>query len=831
MKVLKFGGTSVGSADSIKAVADIVEDYQQQKVACAVVVSAMGGITDRLIALSQQAAAGNEAYVELLKELEEHHFATARALIGVQRQSRTFAYLKTLLNELDDLLHGVFLLRECSARSLDLVSSFGERLSAYLISQYLDERGVAAEFLDARRIIVTNQDFNNAKVNFSATDQQIKKHFAQHPALQVVTGFIAATPDQETTTLGRGGSDYTASILGAALDAEEIEIWTDVDGVMTADPRQVSAAFSLDSISYIEAMEMSHFGAKVIYPPTMLPVLNKNIPLRIRNTFHREFPGTVIRRDPYSSVINEALKTNKTPAVKGISSIKEVALLALQGSGMIGIPGISSRLFGALARRKINVIMITQASSEHTITFVVSPADAQAAERTMQEEFTPEIAAGKIDTPLVEAERSIVAIIGENMRQTPGISGKLFSALGRNGINVRAIAQGSSEVNLSAVIERRNLSKALNTVHEAFFLSERKTLNVFMAGIGLIGKTLLQQINQQDAYLLENRLLRINFVGLANSKKMVLDEAGIDPGEWRQALESEGKASDVQSFVTQMRQMNLPNSVFIDCTASEAVVQFYSEVLQSSISVVTPNKLANSRSYTDYQQLKRHAMQAGVKFLYETNVGAGLPVIRVLQDLKDSGDRVHKIEGVLSGTLSYLFNSFTEGTSFSEVVRQAQEKGFTEPDPRDDLNGMDVARKILILAREIGVPLELDDVVIENILPEACRQAPTTEAFFETLRENDGLFEKRRQQADAAGQRLRFIATLENQRASVELVAVNDAHPFYTLSGSDNVISYTTDRYRERPLVVKGPGAGAEVTAAGVFADLISISNYLYQDY
>ena len=831
MKVLKFGGTSVGSADTIKTVADILEDYHQEGVSCVVVVSAMGGITDRLIALSHRAAEGDESYTDLLKELEEHHFDAARTLIGVQAQSRVFAYLKTLLNELDDLLHGVFLLRERSARSLDLVSSFGERLSAYLISQYVNERGLSAEFLDARQIIVTDQEFNNAKVDFEATNRNIIEYFREHSALQVVTGFIAATPDEETTTLGRGGSDYTASIIGAALNAEEIEIWTDVDGVMTADPRQVPTAFSLDAISYIEAMEMSHFGAKVIYPPTMLPVLSKNIPLRIRNTFHREFPGTVISHDPYSSVISESLKTSKTPAVKGISSIKEVALLALQGSGMIGIPGISSRLFGALARRKINVIMITQASSEHTITFAVSPADADGAQRTMQGEFEVEIASGKIDPPRVEQQLSIVAIIGENMRQTPGISGKLFSAMGRNGINVRAIAQGSSEVNLSVVIGQRNLSKALNTVHEAFFLSEKKTLNVFMAGVGLIGKTLLQQINQQDAYLLENRLLRINFVGLTNSKKMLLDESGIAPGEWRQELESRGEGSDIATFVCRMEEMNLPNSVFIDCTSSEAVVEFYHEVLKSAISVVTPNKLANSRSYEHYQKLKQAAMRAGVKFLYETNVGAGLPVIRVLQELKDSGDKVYKIEGVLSGTLSYLFNSFTEGTKFSSVVREAQEKGFTEPDPRDDLNGMDVARKILILAREIGVPLELNQVTVENILPEECQQAESVDAFFAALAKHDDTFEQRRRQAETEDKRLRFIATLENQQASVQLLAVDASHPFYNLSGSDNVISYTTDRYRERPLVVKGPGAGAEVTAAGVFADVISISNYLYQDY
>ena len=830
MKVLKFGGTSVGSADNIKIVGEIIS-AQLQSGPCAVVVSAMGGVTDRLIHLSQRAASGDETYTELLKDLEKHHFEAARQLIGVQSQGRVFAYLKTLINELDDLLHGVFLLRERSVRTLDLVSSFGERLSAYLISQYLRDTGIEAEFLDARQVIVTDDHFGGARVDFTATNAKIADYFANHPALQIMTGFIAATPEEETTTLGRGGSDYTASILGAALNAEEIEIWTDVDGVMTADPRQVSTAFSLDAISYIEAMEMSHFGAKVIYPPTMLPVLDKNIPLRIRNTFNRAFPGTVISGDPYSSVVHQSVKTYKTPAVKGISSIKEVALMTLKGGGMIGIPGISSRLFGALARQRISVIMITQASSEHTITFAVSPADAAEARRTTDEEFAVEVGAGKIDPAIAELELSIVAIIGENMRHTPGISGKLFSSLGRNGINVRAIAQGSSETNLSVVIAQRNLSKALNTVHEAFFLSEKKTLNVFMIGVGLIGRTLLQQVHQQAAYLLENRLLKINFVGLANSRFMYFDEGGIDTQAWKQHLEDSGESTHIDTFVKRMQEMNLPNSVLIDCTSSEKVVACYEKALQSAISIVTPNKLANSLDYQTYRKLQQAAIQSGVKFLYETNVGAGLPVIRVLQDLKDSGDKVFKIEGVLSGTLSYIFNSFKKGTTFSSIVRQAKEKGFTEPDPRDDLSGMDVARKILILAREIGVPMELADVKVEKILPEACLKADSVEAFFTALEAEDATMEKRRQKAEAEERRLRFVATLEDGQATVRLIAVDASHPFYTLSGSDNVISYTTARYRERPLVVKGPGAGAEVTAAGVFADLMSISNYLYQDY
>ena len=826
MKVLKFGGTSVGTAKNIKTVAHIVASYHRHQVRCAVVVSAMGGVTDRLIHLSQQAATSDESYLKALKELEKQHFDTARELINVQAQSRVFAFLKTLFNELDDLLHGTFLLRERSPRTLDLALSFGERLSAYLISQYMKELGIDSQFLDARQLVRTDTAFNAARVDFAATDHNIQQYFSSHRALQVITGFIAATHDNETTTLGRGGSDYTASIFGAALDAEEIEIWTDVNGVMTADPKQVKNAFSLEAISYLEAMEMSHFGAKVIYPPTIQPVLSRNIPLRIRNTFNQDFPGTLISRNPYTSSHDN---NERLLAVKGISSIKEVALLSLQGSGMIGIPGISSRLFGALARHQVNVIIITQASSEHSITFAVSPGDADAAQQAMDAEFAIEIGSGKVDSAIVETQLSIMAIIGENMRKTPGISSKLFSALGRNGINVRAIAQGSSEVNLTVVISKRNLSKALNTVHEAFFLSETKTLNVFMTGLGLIGSTLLKQINQQLSYLFEHRLLHINCIGIANSRKMLIHEDGIQVGQWQSDLDKHGVTSDMTIFVRQMKELNLPNSVFLDCTSSEDVIKFYQEILQSAISIITPNKLANSGTFVNYQQLKQTAMRAGVQFLYETNVGAGLPVIRVLQDLKDSGDKIYKIEGVLSGTLSYIFNSFKEGRKFSEVVREAQQKGFTEPDPREDLNGMDVARKILILAREVGIALEPEDVTVQNILPVKCLEAPTVDDFFETLKEVDDEMEGRRQQAEAAGEKLRFVASLEDAKASVELLSVGDDHPFHGLSGSDNIISYTTARYWERPLVVKGPGAGAEVTAAGVFAELISTSNFLYQ--
>ena len=828
MKVLKFGGTSVGSAESIKIVADIILQYHHEQVHCATVVSAMGGVTDRLLNISQAAAQGNEEYREQLSGLEKHHFAAARELIGVHAQSKVFARLKTLFNELDDLIHGVYLLRERSPRTMDLVLSFGERLSAYLISQYLNELDVSAEFLDAREIIVTDKTFNNARVDFAATNQKVQDYFRKHEALQIITGFVAATPEQETTTLGRGGSDFTASILGAALKAEEIEIWTDVNGVMTADPRQVASAFSLDAISYIEAMEMSHFGAKVIYPPTLLPVMEEDIPLRIRNTFQREFPGTLVSRNPYSAV-QQSLNNTKAPAVKGISSIKEVAMLTLEGSGMVGTPGISSRLFGTLAQRNINIIIITQASSEHTITFAVSPADAEAAQQTMSNEFATEITTGKITSPVVERNLSIIAIVGENMRQTPGISGRLFIALGRNGVNVRAIAQGSSEANLSVVIAQRNLHKALNTVHEAFFLSEKKTLNVFLVGIGLIGKTLLQQIAQQREYLLKNRILEISVIGIANSKRMAFSEAGLKPDDWKRTLEQDGEEADMSTFVEQMKEVNMPNSVFVDCTASEVVTKYYAEVLQSAISIVTPNKLANSGSYQEYQHLQTAARQAGVQFLYETNVGASLPVIRVIQDLKDSGDKIYKIEGILSGTLSYLFNSFTSEKRFSDIVKRAKELGYTEPNPREDLLGTDVARKILILAREVGIPLELNEVEVENMLPPACLEANSPEEFLQALEATDGDFTQRLQQAEAQNEKLRFVATLEGEIATVRLLSVGADHPFYALSGSDNIISITTARYRDRPLVVKGSGAGAEVTAAGVFADLISVSNYLYQ--
>jgi aspartokinase/homoserine dehydrogenase 1 len=714
-------------------------------------------------------------------------------------------------------MHGVFLLKELSPRTTDLLLSFGERLSCFIINEYANQEGLQTEMLDTRELIKTDNRFGNGRVLMDVTLKNIQHYFKNHPKVQIVTGFISSTEKNETTTLGRGGSDYTASIVGAALNASEIEIWTDVDGVLTTDPRQVKKAFSLEEMTYEEAMEMSHFGAKVIYPPTLQPAFKQKIPLRIRNTFNPDFKGTIIK----------SIADSGNYLVKGISSIREVSLINLQGSGMVGVAGVSSRLFGVLAENNINLILITQASSEHSICFAIDPKDGKLAKSVIEAEFEREIEAGKIDGAYVEENMSIVAIIGENMAHTPGIAGKLFNSMGKNGINVAAIAQGSSERNLSIVIAQKDISKTLNTIHEVFFLSDVKTLNVFIVGIGLIGGTLIEQIRKQGKELERDHKLKINIVGLANSKKMIFNDEGLKLKDWKEHLISEGQRSSVSGFVDRMIELNLQNSVFVDCTSNPEVVSAYEKVLKYSISIATPNKLASSGDLQLFKKLKELAVKNDVKFWYETNVGAGLPVITTLNDLRNSGDKILKIEGVLSGTLSYIFNSFVEGSDFSEVVRQAREKGYTEPDPRDDLNGMDVARKILILSREAGFDLDLDDVKITNILPRTCLEADSVEKFFVELEKTNGYFEDLRSKASSSGKVLRFIAKMEGGKASVGLESVDNSNPFYALDGSDNMISYTTDRYMDRPLVIKGPGAGAEVTAAGVFAEIISLSHYL----
>jgi len=841
MKILKFGGSSVETPERIRNVVDIILNAKdknnkiqnKKNKEIAVVFSAFGGVTDKLIETSNLAAKGDEKYKKLFSELEKRHLDTVNSLIAVDKQTKVLSHIKNLLKELEALLLGVYLVKELSPKTLDAVVSIGEILSAYIISEYLKEK-TNTEFLDARNLIKTDEGFNNAGVDFELTNKNIREYFDGNnknnnnntPNIQCITGFIGATLNGQTTTLGRGGSDYTAAIFAAALAADEIEIWKDVDGVMTADPRKVKKAFSIASMTYKEAMELTHFGAKVIYPKTMAPAMQNNIALRIRNSFNTKFEGTVV---------NNAQSKNDQP-IKGISSITDIALLRVEGPGMVGVSGISMRLFGALARKNISAILITQASSEHSICFAVEPKSAVAAKKVIEEEFALEIKANLIDEIIVESELSILAIVGESMRKATGVSGKLFQALGKNGINVIAIAQGSSELNISVVINKSHEVKALNVIHDAFFLSGARTVNLFLVGSGLIGSTLLKQIHAQSKFLNEHYSIDVKVVAIGNTKNMQFNEEGIQLVDWKQELEN-ASAMDISKFVKLMKQANLSNSVFVDCTASEEVVKHYEEILNSSISIVTPNKRASSSKLENYLKLKAAAQKHGVKFLYETNVGGGLPIISTLQDLFYSGDKILKIEAVLSGTLSYIFNNFKGEKKFSEVVKKAKELGYTEPDPRDDLNGLDFARKLLILAREAGFMLELDDVSVENILPDACVKAKSVDEFFLELEKNEAFFEQKKKDAESKGKTLRFIGILEtgnvnkvdngDGKAKISLVEVDNTHPFYSLSGADNIISFTTQRYLERPLVIRGPGAGAEVTAAGVFADVINTANYL----
>jgi aspartokinase/homoserine dehydrogenase 1 len=820
MKVLKFGGSSVAKPERIRGIIDILKDYYAAGDHFTVVFSAFGGVTDSLIEMSRLAAAGDDRYGEAFQAFtDRHQDAIADLLQEGPLREEASAQMRKSHDVLKNLLYGIFLVREASSRTMDYVLSFGERSSAYIISQALQQSGIPAEYLDARKIIRTDKTFSSAKVNFGKSYETIHKYYSEHTKVQVVTGFIASAKGGLTTTLGRGGSDYTASLIAAGLNADAIEIWTDVSGVLTADPRRVKKAFTIPKLTYAEAMEMSHFGAKVIYPPTLMPALHKRIPLYIKNTFDPDFPGTKV---------SEENNPEDGVAVRGISSINNVALLTLSGSGLFGVPGISARLFGALAQKGINIILITQGSSEHAISFAVQPSDADRARDAAGEAFEYEIERGVVNAVKVERDLSVVAIIGENMRYQPGISGRLFQALGKNGINAVAIAQGSSELNISVVIPKEDENKALNALHEAFFLSDYKTLHLFVVGVGLIGGTLLQQIREQNEYLRTKLGMEVKVVGMANSRKMIFAEDGLDIDEqWKDRLMSDGTDADLAVFVGRMRDLNLSNSIFVDNTANDKIATYYAGILDESISISTPNKVANSSSFLQYQRLKAIAAKRGVQFHYETNVGAGLPIISTLRDLLDSGDRIRKIEGVLSGSLSFIFNNFDGSRPFHEVVMEAKEKGFTEPDPRVDLSGKDVGRKILILARETGVPMETEHIKLIGFLPEGAMEAESVAEFFTVLEKNANYFTKLQADAAKAGNVLRMIATLEGEDASVGIQAVGADNPFYGLNGSDNMIVFTTDRYRERPLVVRGPGAGAEVTAAGVFAEIIKIGKFL----
>jgi len=813
MKVMKFGGSSVATPARIKDVMEIVKPYLKGEVA--IVFSAFGGVTDTLIQISTLALEGNLEYKTKLAALEKRHLEAVEELINIQRQSGILAEVKFMINELEDLLHGIYLVKERTPRTLDFIMSFGERLSAYVVTQAFKDAGHDVAFLDARRVIRTDSHFGYAKVDFEVTNRLIQEHFKHHPEVQIITGFVATSESGETTTLGRSGSDYTAAIFAGALHASELEIWTDVNGMMTADPRKVKKAFTVPEMSYEEAMELSHFGAKVIFPATMQPAMVNHIPIWIKNTFNPAFKGTVIHA-----------KSANGKMIKGISTMSDVSLLSLQGSGLLGVVGASARLFATLAREQVNVILISQASSEHSICFAVEKAHAAQAKSAIEKEFQYEIKSEEIDHVQIERDLSIVAVVGDGMKHSPGTSGRMFSALGKNGVNVMAIAQGSSERNISAVIPGQDVSKALNSLHEAFFLSDRKILHIFLVGTGLIGKALLTMMKEQFSKLAAENLLEVSVVGVANSRKMLFREEGLSLEHCVDQLQKEGEEMHMQAFFDSMVGLNLSNSIFVDCTSSPDVTAFYEGILSANISIVTPNKKANSGSMESYLQLKTTAFRRGVKFLYETNVGAGLPVINTMNDLLLSGDRVLSIEAVLSGTLNFIFSSFTEGTKFSEVVREAKAKGYTEPDPRDDLNGMDVARKILILSRESGLSMELSDIKVENLVPESCRELKKVEEFFDCLEQYDATFEQLRKEAASKGDKLRYMAVLEQGVVKIGLKSVGQSHPFYSLSGSDNIILLTTERYHERPMVIRGPGAGADVTAAGVFADIIRLGHY-----
>ena len=813
MKVLKFGGTSVGNAESIKAVLDIVKKSFDANENPLVVLSAMSGVTNLLTQMAENAA-NRVSFEDDVKLLEEKHFSVVKDLVAVKFQNPIFTRLKLMLNELEEVLQGVYALKELSNQSKDLIISFGERLSNYMVSKIMEQYIVDSLYIDASHYIKTDSNFGNAHLNEELTAQLIQSLSITHvEKLLFVTGFIGSNEKGRVTTLGRGGSDYTAAIFGSVLNAEVIEIWTDVDGMLTADPRIVKKAFSLPVLSYTEAMELSYFGAKVIYPPTMIPAFMKRIPIAIRNTFNPEFQGTVIQFES---------DCTQYP-IKGISSISDISIINLSGSGMIGKSGFSGRLFTLLAREQINVVLITQSSSEHSITFAVNPGDAARALKLINNEFELELQAGKLVLPDIEDNLSVLAIVGENMKHTPGMSGRLFAALGRNGINVRAIAQGSSEFNISVIIAKHDLSKALNAVHDAFFAELKKTLHVFNLGTGNIGSTLFKQIADQHDFLLANNDIEIKVIGVSNSRKMYFNVDGVDLSTWESKLNEEGEVADLSSFVEKMKILNLPNCVFIDNTASKLPSTYYEDIFKSNISIVTCNKIANSGDYSQYKLLKDTARKHGVDFFYETNVGAGLPIVRVLKDLMLSGDRIVKIEAILSGTISYIFNNFIGEASFYDVVKKAQELGYTEPDPRDDLGGIDFMRKMLILARDSGVAIESADVNLGQILPDNCLKAESVEHFYAELLKADQYFNDLKEKAARENKVIRYIGKLENGKVEISLQMVDESHPFYALSGSDNIISFTTERYKERPLVVKGPGAGAEVTAAGVFADLVNV--------
>nr|WP_315191834.1 bifunctional aspartate kinase/homoserine dehydrogenase I [uncultured Flavobacterium sp.] len=814
MKVLKFGGTSVANAENIKLVLDIIINKSKEDK-LVVVVSALSKVTDLLQLASIKAASNDESFKDIVAEIEKKHLDTLKELIPVSEQSGLLSHLKRIVNHLETLLDGCFLLGELSPRTSDTILSFGELLSSYIIAEALKQKEKNIGYADSRELIKTNNNFGKAAVNFEISNQLISDFFASNNnQVVIMPGFIASSLDGINTTLGRGGSDYTAAIIAAALNASDLEIWTDVNGMFTANPKIVKQAQPIATISYQEAMELSHFGAKVLYPPTIQPVLRKNIPILIKNTFEPEAEGTYI-----SNKI-----TSQTNPVKGISHIDNISLLTLEGPGMIGVSGSSKRLFEVLSNESINVIFITQASSEHSICIGIQNSDAETAETAINKAFEIEIAQNKIDPCIVEKNLCIIALVGENMKNHQGLSGRMFSTLGKNNVNIRAIAQGASERNISAVINERDVKKALNTLHENFFEENTKQLNLFVMGVGNVGEKFIEQIHQQKKFLKENLKINLRVIALSNSRKMHFDEDGISLKDWQIALEN-GEPADKDGFIANVKALNLRNSIFVDITANESVSKTYEQYLKQNVAVVTCNKIACSSAYDNYKNLKNLSRQYNAPFLFETNVGAGLPIIDTVKNLIASGDKVNKIQAVLSGSLNFIFNNFDDKNSFHDVVKEAGVQGFTEPDPKIDLSGIDVARKILILIRESGYKMDIDAIANESFMPAECLETTSNEAFFESLNKHAAHFNAIYQEAVSKDSRLKYVAQFENGKASVGLQFIPKDHPFYNLEGKDNIVLFYTDRYVDQPLLIKGAGAGAAVTASGIFADVIRIGN------
>ncbi len=817
MQVLKFGGTSVANAKNIDNVIAIVQQKLQTEKQIVIVLSALGGITDALINAASLAKTGDSTYKDKLQEIEQRHLATVKELMPLDQQSSVLSMVKKKCNEIEDICNGIFLLKELSNRTKDAVISYGEHLSSQIFAAKLKSLGISNTWKDARELIVTNSLFGNATVDFPATNKHIHEFFQKNEStITVIPGFTGRDGNGDTTTLGRGGSDYTAAIIGAGINASVVEIWTDVSGMMTADPRLVTNARIIDHISYQEAMELSHFGAKVIYPPTIQPLMSKKIPVLIKNSFAPKDSGTWVQ--------TESKLTGSI--IRGISSINSVALISLEGSGMVGIPGFSKRLFEALSNERINVILITQSSSEHSICVGIEESNADKAKSAIDEAFSHEIEIKKVDPLVVEKGLAIVALVGDNMKNHTGISGRMFGVMGRNGVNVRAIAQGSSERNISAVIALPDVKKAINVLHEEFFETTYKQVNLFVCGTGNVGSKLLAQLQQQQEHLQQQLRLQVRVAGICNSRKMLFSDDGIDLSKWKELL-SKASEMDNAAFIDVIQEKNLRNSVFIDITANAVIANTYPEYLQKSISVVACNKIAASSTYDYYKELKDLSREFNASFLFETNVGAGLPVIGTLNDLIRSGDKVRRIEAVLSGTLNFVFNNYTGKESFAKVVRQAQDEGYTEPDPRLDLSGTDVMRKIMILAREAGEKIEMEDIRNDSFMPESCMKGDVAN-FYKEMEKHEEHFLKLVSKAEDEGKKLKFVAQFQNSsstggsfKASVGLKHIDPQNDFYHLYGKDNAVVFYTDRYSEQPLVIKGAGAGADVTASGVFADII----------